>query len=69
MDRRVLYEVTGIRLYKDEFKDHDISSSENSDEERDESHKEQLLDIDYAMMASYHDSAISESSQVTSIQH
>ena len=51
-DRRLLFEVTGIRLYKDEFNDQDSSSSANSDEERDEGYKQQLLDIDYAMMTS-----------------
>ena len=50
-DRRLLYEVTGIRLYKEEFNDHDSSSSASSDEERDAGKNQQLLDIDYAMMA------------------
>ena len=66
-DRRLLFEVTGIRLYKDEFNDHDSSSSVSSDEERDQGHNQQLLDIDYAMMAQYQDIAISASNQVTSI--
>lgn len=49
IDRRILFEVTGIRLYKDEFNE---SSSEDSDEgNSDISHtQEVLLDIDYAMM-------------------
>ena len=68
-DRRLLYEVTGIRLYKDEFNDYDSSGSASSDEEREGGHNQQLLDIDYAIMAQYHDIAISESNQVTSIQH
>ena len=49
-DRRVLFEVTGIRLYKDEFKDQDSASS---DDEGDQGSKQQLLDIDYAMMGTY----------------
>ena len=68
-DRRLLYEVTGIRLYKDEFNDYDSSGSASSDEEREGGHNQQLLDIDYAIMAQYHDIAISESNQVTGIQH
>ena len=53
IDRRMLYEVTGIRLYKDEFNDHDSSSSANSDDERDQGSKQQLLDIEYEMMGTY----------------
>ena len=58
MDRRVLFEVTGIRLYKDEFKDHDSSSSANSDDEQNEGSRQRLLDIDYAMMGVYSDIAM-----------
>ena len=36
MDRLMLYLVTGIRLYMDEFNDQDSSSSANSDDERDQ---------------------------------
>ena len=68
MDRRVLFEVTGIRLYKDEFKDQESSSSANSDDENDWGTKEQLLDIDYAMMGDYPDIAIQDSSANTNIQ-
>ena len=53
MDRRMLFEVTGIRLYKDEFKDQDSSSSANSDDEQTEGSRQRLLDIDYAMMGAY----------------
>ena len=31
-DRRILFELTGLRLYHDEFKDHDTSSSEEEEE-------------------------------------
>ena len=34
-DRRLLYEVTGIRLFKEEFNDRDSSSSASSDDGRD----------------------------------
>jgi len=33
-DRRILFEVTGMRLYRDEFRDQ--NSSDESDEEEDE---------------------------------
>ena len=53
MDRRMLYDVTGIRLYKDEFNDRDSSSSANSGDEQDQGSRQQLLDIDYAMIGTY----------------
>ena len=53
MDRLVLFEVTGARLYKDEFKDRNSTSSASSDDERDQGSNQQLLDIDYAMMGTY----------------
>ena len=53
VDRRMLFEVTGIRLYKDEFNDRNSSSSTNSDDEQEHGSKQQLLDIEYAMMGTY----------------
>ena len=46
-----MFEVTGIRLYRDEFKDQESQSS-NSDEDAADfgGSSELLLDIDYAMM-------------------
>ena len=32
-DRRILFELTGLRIYQDEFKDHDTSSSEDEQDE------------------------------------
>lgn len=68
MDRRVLFEITGIRLYKDEFKDQEISSSANTDDENDYGSQQQLLDIDYAMMGHYQDIAIQDSNTNMNIQ-
>ena len=68
MDRRVLFEVTGIRLYKDEFKDQGSSSSAESDDEPDQGSQQQLLDIDYAMMGHYADIAAQDSNPSTNIQ-
>ena len=53
MDRRMLFEVTGIRLYKDEFNEDYSSSSTNSEGEQDQGSKQQLLEIDYAMIGTY----------------
>ena len=48
-DRRVLYEITGMSIYRDEFKDGYSSDSQGDD-------KEPLLPIDYAFMyANYFD--------------
>ena len=46
-DRRILYEFTGMRLYKDEFRDEASSDDEDGDEDEQGS---QLLPIDYAFM-------------------
>ena len=42
-DRRILYEVLGMRIYRDEFMDEDSSDSQGED-------REPLLPIDYAFM-------------------
>ena len=53
IDRRMLFEVTGIRLYKDEFNGQDSSSSASSGDEGEFGSRKQLLDIDYALMGTY----------------
>ena len=48
-DRRMLYEVTGMRLYNNEFLDESSSNSEGEDP------AEELLPIDYAFMERFSD--------------
>ena len=43
-DRRMLFEVTGMRIFRDEFVDADSSDSEGDEEQ------EELLPSDFAMM-------------------
>ena len=47
-DRRILYEMLGMRIYRDEFRDEDSSDSQRED-------KEPLLAIDYAFMYGNYD--------------
>ena len=48
-DRRILFEVNGMRIYRDEFNDEDSSDSQGED-------KEPFLLIDYAFMYGNYDS-------------
>ena len=47
-DRRILYEVTGMRLDKDEFRNEESSGSEDGDEQ------EELLPSDFLFMYKGH---------------
>ena len=48
-DRLILYEVTGMRLRRDEFRDQSSSNSENDE------FSEEILPIDYAFMERFND--------------
>ena len=48
-DRRMLFEVTGMRLFRDEFQQEDSSDSDE------EFNFEELLPSDYAMMDRFND--------------
>ena len=50
MDRRMMFEVTGMRLRNNEFQDDSSSGSSNDDEAA-----EELLPIDYAFMERFDD--------------